>query len=239
LSGLAGVEYSTGILSNLWSRVTKSSRVEEEEIGAQEVKIVIGLGNPGQKYESTRHNLGFMVIDELRNRLQPDVQRERFKSQLWEARHAGDRVVLAKPQTFMNLSGVAVQQIDQWYKPDMGNILVVYDELDLEFGSLRMRERGSAGGHNGLASILQSLGTTDVPRLRIGIGRGKSAAKARVLSTFTPEERESLPAIVERAADGVMRWIDQGPIAAMNAINVREASQTPEPAGVAPVEQSE
>ncbi len=197
------------------------------------MKIIIGLGNPGQKYESTRHNLGFMVVDELRTRLSPDTARERFKAQLWEARRNGERIVLVKPQTYMNLSGTAVQQVQHWYKAPANDLLVVYDDLDLEFGTVRMRERGSAGGHNGLSSIIESLGTTEVPRLRIGIGRGKSAAKARVLSTFSPPEREQLPDIIDRAATGVLSWIDEGPIAAMNLVNVRPGAQK-EPAAAVP-----
>lgn len=203
------------------------------------MKIVVGLGNPGQRYESTRHNLGFMVIDELRRRMNPEVHRERFKSHLWEGRHVGDRVILAQPQTYMNLSGVAVQQIRQWYKPDPEDILIVYDDLDLEYGTLRMRQRGSAGGHNGLTSVIQSLGTTEIPRLRIGIGRGTSASRARVLSSFSPAEQQALPEIIERAANGVMLWIEAGPIAAMNEINVRESAEKPAPGIVEVVETPE
>ncbi len=202
--------------------MTKSDAVSETKSGVQGLKIIVGLGNPGQKYEATRHNLGFMVVDELRCQLKPEVQRERFKSQIWEARAGDARIVLAKPQTYMNLSGTAVQQIRQWYKADLTDMLIIYDDLDLEFGAMRMRERGSAGGHNGLTSVIQSLGTTEIPRLRIGIGRGRSEAKAHVLSTFSPTERDTLPSVIERAASGVLLWIEQGSIAAMNAINVRE-----------------
>lgn len=187
------------------------------------MKVVIGLGNPGRKYEDTRHNLGFMVIDDLRKRLLPETHRERFKSHIWETRLSGEKIILAKPQTYMNLSGDAVRQIQQWFKAESHDILVVYDDLDLEFGQLRMRERGSAGGHNGLTSVIQALGTSDVPRLRIGIGRGQSAAKAHVLSTFSPAERSDLPSIIDRAASGVMIWLEAGSIPAMNAINARPA----------------
>ncbi len=221
LWGLASVEYSTGIIATLRSKLRKEASEFDEELETRQVKIIVGLGNPGKKYEDTRHNLGFMVIDELRKRLTPETNRERFKSQIWEARLGGERIVLAKPQTYMNLSGDAVSQIQHWYKSDPDHMLVVYDDLDLEFGQLRMRESGSAGGHNGLTSVIQMLGTTEVPRLRIGIGRGRSAAKAHVLSNFSPAEREALPGVIERATEGALLWLSQGPIPAMNAINAK------------------
>lgn len=208
-------------MATLRSKLARQRREQEEESGTSPVRIIVGLGNPGKKYEDTRHNLGFMVIDELRKRLAPDTNRERFKSHLWEARKDGVRIVLAKPQTYMNLSGDAVRQIQHWYKAEPEHMLIVYDDLDLEFGQLRMRERGSAGGHNGLTSVIQMLGTTEVPRLRIGIGRGRLAAKAHVLSTFSPAERESLPGVIERATEGAMIWLSEGSIVAMNALNVK------------------
>jgi len=220
LHGLARAEYSTGLWSSLRSKLFRKNEIVEEN-WIDPVKIIVGLGNPGKKYESTRHNLGFMVVEELIRRLPPEANRERFKSHISESRLDGVRVVLARPQTYMNLSGDAVRQIQQWYKAPPDHVLIVYDDLDLEFGQLRFRERGSAGGHNGLTSVIQQLGTTELPRLRIGIGRGKSAAKARVLSTFTPDERNQLPEIIDRAASGVLLWLRQGPIPAMNALNAK------------------
>jgi PTH1 family peptidyl-tRNA hydrolase len=185
------------------------------------VRAVIGLGNPGQKYAHTRHNLGFMVVDELIKRLQAGSPRDRFKSQVWEARHNDERIALVKPQTYMNLSGISVQQVRSWYKLDNDQILVIYDDVDLEFGILRLKTDGSAGGHNGLSSIIQALGTSQIPRLRIGIGRGRSATTAHVLSGFTGAEEAELSGLVKKAADAAMLWMREGPTIAMNQVNQR------------------
>jgi peptidyl-tRNA hydrolase, PTH1 family len=197
----------------------RNRKSHDEEL----VKIVVGLGNPGQKYEKTRHNVGFAVVDEIVQRLDAGAPRDRFRSFVWETRLGRSRVILVKPQTYMNLSGTAVQQVVNWYKADQANLIVAYDDVDLDFGTLRLRERGSAGGHNGLRSIVETLGTTDVPRLRIGIGRGSHATAAHVLSGFSTAESRELPAIIERAADGLMIWLEEGPIAAMNKLNPRQS----------------
>jgi PTH1 family peptidyl-tRNA hydrolase len=162
-----------------------------------------------------------MVVDELVKRLQAGMPRDRFKAQVWEARHNDDRVVLVKPQTYMNLSGVSVQQVRNWFKLDDDQILVIYDDVDLEFGALRLKTEGSAGGHNGLSSIIQSLGTSQIPRLRIGIGRGRSATTAHVLSGFSGAEEAELAGLVKKAADAAMLWMQEGPIIAMNQVNQR------------------
>jgi PTH1 family peptidyl-tRNA hydrolase len=162
-----------------------------------------------------------MVVDELVKRLQAGSPRDRFKSQVWESRHNGERIALVKPQTYMNLSGVSVQQVRSWYKLDNDQILIIYDDVDLEFGILRLKTDGSAGGHNGLSSIIQSLGSSQIPRLRIGIGRGRSATTAHVLSGFTGSEETQLPGLVKKAADAAMLWMREGPTIAMNQVNQR------------------
>jgi len=182
-------------------------------------RLVIGLGNPGQRYANTRHNAGFFVIDELARRIGAPESRKRFKGEVSEARRGTGKFILVQPQTYMNDSGLTVREAVQWYKTPLDQVLVVVDDLDLPFGELRLRPRGSAGGHNGLKSIFGVLGTQDIPRLRIGIGRPKSATISHVLSRFSPEEEAALPAVISRAVDVVELWADRGIIEAMNTAN--------------------
>jgi len=182
-------------------------------------RVVVGLGNPGGRYADTRHNLGFFVIDELAKRVSAPESRRRFKAEVSEARRAGARFILVKPQTYMNESGVAVREVTNWYKTGPERALIVADDLDIPFGQIRIRARGSAGGHNGLKSIFGILGTQEIPRLRVGIGRGANAPIAHVLSRFAPSEREDLNRIVSMAADLVEIWHDRGIIDAMNIGN--------------------
>lgn len=185
------------------------------------VKIIVGLGNPGREYAQTRHNIGFMVVDRLAHLAGAPSWKRRFQAELCELVIEGERVVLVKPQTYMNLSGHAVRQVVQWYRVPLSNLLVIFDDLDLPFGALRLRARGSAGGHRGLASIIEQLGTQEIPRLRIGIGRGPGEATAHVLSRFTSEEAQRLPLIIDRAVEAVRLWITAGITVAMNEINRR------------------
>lgn len=182
-------------------------------------KVVVGLGNPGRKYADTRHNLGFIVVDELAKRTKAPDSRQRMKAELTEVRLGDDRLVLAMPQTFMNDSGVSVREIVRWYKAPLEDVLIVVDDLDLPFGQIRMRPQGSAGGHNGLKSIFQQLGTQEVPRLRIGIGRGGHHTIGHVLSRFSPEEQQHLPGIIGEAADAVELWMQKGILETMNVTN--------------------
>ena len=189
------------------------------------VKVIVGLGNPGQEYAKTRHNIGFMVLDRLKRDLVSPTIKNRFKAEITEGWRNGEKIVLVAPQTYMNLSGQSVREVKQWHHLADEDLLVVYDDMDLPFGTLRMRPSGSAGGHNGLKSIGEQLGTLAIPRLRIGIGRGKSSI-GHVLSKFSPEETAELPQVIERAASAVGSWIDRGIVATMNEIN-----SAPEPAG--------
>ena len=198
--------------------------------------IVAGLGNPGREYEGTRHNIGFMVLKELARRHNPPAVRTRFRAELSEFFLGSEKIVLVAPMTFMNLSGVAIQQVMSWYKADFDDLLVVYDDLDLPFGQLRIRASGSAGGHNGLKSIVQELGTQEVPRLRVGIGRGPGTAVARVLSRFSADDARELPEVVAKAADMVELWIRTDLTTAMNEANrrldsdpIQEADKPPAP----------
>jgi peptidyl-tRNA hydrolase, PTH1 family len=183
------------------------------------VKIVVGLGNPGRDYVATRHNLGFMVVDELARGLGAGERHNRFRSDLVEVFDAGEKVVLIKPRTYMNLSGSAVREIINWYKPPLADLLVVVDDIDLPFGSIRLRVRGGSGGHNGLKSIIAELGTDTFSRMRIGIGRGPGHATRQVLSRFTADEERVLPAVLQAAADCVLEWERNGIINAMNRCN--------------------
>jgi peptidyl-tRNA hydrolase, PTH1 family len=182
-------------------------------------KVVVGLGNPGRKYAETRHNLGFFVIDELAKRTSAPLSKKRMQAEITEARLGDNRLVLAMPQTYMNDSGLAVREIVRWYKVPLEDVMVVVDDLDLPFGQMRIRSRGSAGGHNGLKSIFQQLGSQEIPRLRVGIGRGGNHAIAHVLSRFSPEERDALPAVVGSAANAVELWAEEGIIRAMDQTN--------------------
>ena len=183
------------------------------------MKAIVGLGNPGNQYAGTRHNIGFMVVDRLAQQYSAPPAKSRFKSLVTEITIGTEKVVLLKPQTFMNLSGDAVRLMGAWYKLYADEILIVLDELDLPFGTLRLRERGSAGGHNGLSSVIQQLGTNQFPRLRVGIGRGRSSATAQVLSKFNTEEQKELPWIVDAAAEACRIWVQDGATVAMNTIN--------------------
>jgi PTH1 family peptidyl-tRNA hydrolase len=173
-----------------------------------------------------------MVIRELIRRHNPPAARSRFRAEISEYFDNGEKVVLVAPQTFMNLSGVAVQQVVNWYRAGLDQVLVVYDDLDMPLGQIRVRASGSPGGHNGLRSIIQELGTNDVPRLRIGIGRGPGTAVAHVLSRFSAEESKQVPEIVTRAADAVELWIRTDITNVMNEAN-RRSEPEPKPSTTA------
>ncbi|WP_129670465.1 aminoacyl-tRNA hydrolase [Candidatus Chloroploca sp. Khr17] len=184
--------------------------------------LLVGLGNPGAQYARTRHNIGFDVVETLAARHGLEFGGKRANSLLAEGKVAGQRVALVKPQTFMNLSGQAVAALRTWYKVDAAReILIIYDDLDLPFARLRFRERGSAGTHNGMRSIVQQLGTSDFARLRIGIGQppGKMDVAAYVLSRFSKEEAEQVPDLIATAADAVDLVVREGLVVAMNRYN--------------------
>jgi PTH1 family peptidyl-tRNA hydrolase len=182
------------------------------------MKAIVGLGNPGRQYAGTRHNVGFDVVDELARRWQ--LQLRPWKSVAELAAVPGRGVVLAEPQTFMNASGEAVSRIAAFHKVEPADILIVVDEVQLPLGRLRLRRAGSAGGHNGLKSIIQHIGP-EFPRLRIGVGRGDPRwdLADHVLSRFSADEREAAGEAVQRAADAVELFVEAGIEAAMNRFN--------------------
>lgn len=186
------------------------------------MKLIVGLGNPGRQYAETRHNVGFMAIDYLAGKLGVKVDKIKFKSVVGEGFLGTEKVVLAKPQTYMNLSGEAVLDMVQWYKLDPADILVIYDDMDLPAGKLRLRMKGSAGGHNGMKSIIYLLQSDQFPRLRIGIGRPtneKMESVDFVLGRFNKEQQELMVDAVKKAGEAALAAIEKGVAKAMNEVN--------------------
>ena len=184
--------------------------------------LIVFLGNPGPKYECTRHNAGFMAGDALAKKLGVSINRLRFKALTAAAEINGEKVLLMKPQTFMNLSGEAVGQAARFYKIPPERVLVVSDEISLPLGKLRVRPKGSAGGHNGLKSIIASLGSDAFPRIRIGVGAPPHPDYDMadwVLSVFRDQDLEDMLAASDRAAEAVTTYISDGPERAMNRFN--------------------
>lgn len=185
------------------------------------MRIVAGLGNPGKEYERTRHNVGFLVADEVARRF--SITGWKTKDGARQAYDSAKKLVLVEPQTFMNNSGVPLRLIASWYRTPPESVLVCYDDMDLPFGTIRMRPFGGHGGHNGMRSIIATLGD-GFPRLRIGVGRPDNDSIDHVLSAFRPDEREALPKIVDAATGGVLRWLEEGTDSAMRFLNTWEPS---------------
>lgn len=189
----------------------------------KKMKLVVGLGNPGKKYQGTRHNVGFQVIEELVRRHGPVQFRTKFKGEIGELRLGEVAVRLLVPHTFMNLSGSSVQLARDFFRLSNEDVLVVCDDFNLEFGRLRVRPRGSAGGQKGLADIVRALGTQEVPRLRVGIGSPPPQWDVAdyVLSKFRDDELETLETTIQRAADAVTAWARLGIVETMNSYNAQ------------------
>jgi len=184
------------------------------------VKIVVGLGNPGARYKETRHNIGFQVVDELARRWRNEAWKRRFEAEVTEHRAAGP-VLLVKPQTFMNLSGTAVREAAKFYKVESTDIIVIHDDLDLPVGRLRIRERGGAGGHKGIDSMLGQLGTDEFIRIKFGISRPPAEWDTAdyVLGRFSSEELPEIKKMIITAADAVEAILSEGAAPAMNRFN--------------------
>lgn len=183
--------------------------------------LLIGLGNPGREYRDNRHNVGFMLIDRLIVRLNARGMKVQSKAIVTTATYEGRKLILAKPQTYMNLSGQSAQGLLNFYKIPMENMLVAHDDLDIPFGTIRIRPKGGPGGQGGMASTINQLGTKDFPRLRIGIGRppGRMDPAAFVLQDFTRAELNVLSEIIDRAADAALTFVVDGLDKAMNKYN--------------------
>ena len=188
------------------------------------MKLIVGLGNPGSKYDGTRHNVGFAVVDECARRR--GLTFESCPAEALMARERGPdaRVILAKPMTFMNLSGEAVGTLSRYYRVDRADILVVADDANLPLGRLRARPEGSDGGHNGLRSVIDAFGTQEFPRLRVGVGRGESDRELvdHVLSRFEADERGKIEELVTRAADAAGVFVEEDILTVMNRFNASD-----------------
>ena len=188
------------------------------------MKLVVGLGNPGRKYDGTRHNVGFDIVDALADRHRADWEMAPRGAEALVARWRAADTVLAKPLTFMNLSGPATVALLNFYKIDTSGLLVVVDDVNLELGRLRARAAGSAGGHNGLKSMIEALGTTEFARLRVGVGRGDARLDLadHVLAKFEPDERQIVADTVARSAEATELFLADGMAAVMNRFNRKE-----------------
>lgn len=187
------------------------------------MKLVVGLGNPGYEYHLTPHNMGFMVIDRLAEQCGKELSRREAQSLTAVTELGGERVVLAKPQTYMNLSGLSVARLLEKYELEPGDLLLLSDEIDLPLGMLRVRPRGSAGGHNGLKSIIGAIKTSDFPRLRVGVGPEHEVEDyvSYLLRPFRPGQQKMLTEILEQAAEAVRVIVAEGVQKAMNRFNRR------------------
>jgi PTH1 family peptidyl-tRNA hydrolase len=188
--------------------------------------LVVGLGNPGTQYQGNRHNLGFMVVDELVRRCRAPSPRAKFGAALTEGELAGERVLFCKPMEFMNVSGQTVARVAQFWKVAPASTIAVHDEIDLPFGRLKLGAGGGHGGHNGVRSLIADWGTADFHRVRIGVGRPSAGhdVAGYLLSDFSRDEQGEIPALVNDAADAVEVLIKSGLTAAMNKFNARKKS---------------
>lgn len=188
------------------------------------MKLIAGLGNPGARYKGTRHNVGFEVVDALASRQRLAWESAKVEGLVARARFGAEPALLLKPLTFMNLSGDAVQGLAHYFKIDVPDIIVVTDDVNLPLGRLRARKSGTEGGHNGLRSVAQRLGTIEYPRLRVGVGRGDGDRELadHVLSKFEPDEMPGIEAAIARAADAAELFVTDGIDVVMNRFNRSE-----------------
>ena len=183
--------------------------------------VIAGLGNPGREYEGTRHNVGFMTLDALGDKYNIDVREKAFKGLIGKGVIEGNKVILVKPQTYMNSSGESIRAAADYYKVDPEDILIVYDDISLAPGQLRIRAKGSAGGHNGIKSIIAHLGTQEFPRVKVGVGEKPARMDLAdyVLGHFSKEEQATMDDAVKEAADAVCEIVNVGIAQAMNDHN--------------------
>lgn len=181
--------------------------------------LIVGLGNPGQEYKATRHNIGFDVIDIISSKYNIELNRKKFKGIYGEGRINDEKVILLKPTTYMNLSGESIREIIDFYKISPENIIVAYDDISLHIGRLRVRAQGSAGGHNGIKSIISSIGTDSFPRVKVGVGGPKDNLVSHVLGKFSKEERKVVDETLDTVAATVICILTEGVNSAMNKFN--------------------
>ena len=188
--------------------------------------LIVGLGNPESQYEDTRHNIGFKVIDNIAKEYNIDINRQKFKGVYGEGFINGEKVILLKPSTYMNLSGESVKEVIDFYKLSNEDILVIYDDISLDVGRLRIREKGSAGGHNGIKNIIAHLGTDVFPRIKVGVGQPNVDLVNYVLGKFSKEEMDILSESIEASTKAVKEIISNDVKSAMNIYNGFKASKS-------------
>ena len=181
--------------------------------------LIVGLGNPGKQYEQTRHNIGFDVIDYMANKYNIEVNSEKFKGICGEGFIENKKVILLKPLTYMNLSGESIRELANFYKLEDDEIIVVYDDISLDIGRLRIREKGSAGGHNGIKSIIQNLGGDKFPRVKVGVGQPKDNLVNHVLGKFSKEDREHIEKVIPVVSDAIVEIVKNDAKESMNKFN--------------------
>lgn len=188
--------------------------------------LIVGLGNPGSQYEDTRHNIGFKVVDNIAKEYNIEINRQKFKGMCGERFINGEKVILLKPTTYMNLSGESVREVVDFYKLSNDDVLVIYDDISLDVGRLRIREKGSAGGHNGIKSIIAHLGTDIFPRIKVGVGQPNVDLVNYVLGKFTKEEMEVLNESIDASTRAAKEIISNDVKTAMNIYNGFKASKS-------------
>ncbi len=200
---------------------TKEPRKDHQPPQPTDRFIIVGLGNTGRQYRENRHNIGFMTLDRLAERLNVNFRRLQHKALTTDGTYRDQRLVLAKPQTYMNNSGLAASGLVRFYKVPINHLMVIYDDLDLPLGTIRIRPKGGSGGQGGLRSIIDRLGGQDFPRMRLGIGRppGTMDPANFVLHNFNADERALLPAILDSAVDAILTYVSEGIEAAMTGYN--------------------
>lgn len=191
------------------------------------MKFIVGLGNPGREYENTKHNVGFLTVDILAEKLGIKVNKIKFKGLTGEGFIGGEKVILVKPQTYMNLSGNCVRELLAFYKADPADMTVIYDDIDIPLGTLRIRKKGSAGTHNGMRSVIYDIQSDDFPRIRIGIGgEHKGDLVNYVISGFSGEAKNEIEKTILRAADAAICMVENGIDRAMGEYNTKKKKNT-------------
>ena len=188
------------------------------------MKIIAGLGNPGREYESTKHNVGFMTLDLLADKLGISISKVKFKALIGEGRIGTEKIILVKPQTYMNLSGESIREVVGFYKIDIEDLIVIYDDIDIPAGTLRIRSKGSAGTHNGMRSVVYQLQEDGFPRIRVGIGGEKGGRDLvhYVISGFSEDDKDKMREAIQKAADAAECIVTDGISAAMNRYNTKK-----------------
>jgi PTH1 family peptidyl-tRNA hydrolase len=187
--------------------------------------LVVGLGNPGREYEGTRHNVGFETIDYIAGKYNINISRIKFKGLIGDTIISGEKVIFLKPSTYMNLSGESVREAAQFYNIPIENVIIVYDDVAMDVGRIRIRPSGSDGGHNGMKSIIYQLNSDSFPRVRIGIGAHKGNMVSHVLGKFTKEEKEYISRVIQTASDAIVEIIQNGVQSSMNKYNSFKVSE--------------